>query len=292
MANRTWRRRVFLLPAELEDELAAALWEAGTLGVETRPAGPGDDRLRIEAWFDGEPDLSPLEALTPRGLEPAGGDEVADADWLAPWRAAARPFPVGERFLLDPREPDVEPEQAETVETGGRTLLRLPARRAFGTGSHESTRLALELLEAVPPSAESVLDVGTGTGVLAFAALVLGARRVAAFDLDLEAVAQARVNSRLNALSLQIFAGTSAALAPAARFGRVVVNVVPELVWDELPRLAAAVAEGGGLVFSGILVERGEAVCGRLADLGFAVAQERRAGEWVAFLFRRTGEPA
>ena len=287
MAERTWRRRVFLLPAELEDELAAALWEAGTLGVETRPAGPGDDRLRAEAWFDGEPDLSPLEALAPRGLEPAGGDEVADADWLAPWRAAARPFPVGERFLLDPREP----EEAETVETGGRTLLRLPARRAFGTGSHESTRLALELLEAAPPSAESVLDVGTGTGVLAFAALVLGARPVAAFDLDLEAVAQARVNSRLNALSPRIFAGTSAALAPSARFGRVVVNVVPELVWDELPRLTAAVAAGGGLVFSGILLERGEAVCARLAGLGFAAAQERRAGEWVAFLFRR-GEPA
>src|SRR5262249_18536591 len=112
--------------------------------------------------------------------------DVVEEDPLAVFRAASRPFPVGKRFWLDPGEP---PHAAAPP---GRIALLLPASTAFGTGGHESTRLALESLEEQPIAGAEVLDVGTGSGVLALAAAALGSRRAVGLDTDAEAVFVAR----------------------------------------------------------------------------------------------------
>src|SRR4051812_13488080 len=180
-------RRIYALPPDLEEAAIAVLWMAGTLGVQSTTATDG--RLRLEAWFSLEAD--PIEMLP--GVELEIEETVPDADWFATWRERAQPFPVGRTLYLDPREPEDAPPEVPD----GRRLLRLPARAAFGTGSHESTSLALELLEDADLQGRRVLDVGTGTGVLAFAALLFGAKSVVGFDVDPASPFHARDNSAL-----------------------------------------------------------------------------------------------
>src|SRR6185295_503064 len=195
-------RRVYLLPLSLEENLVAELWQAGTLGAQS--SALPDGRLRLEAWFPLE--TVPLQFET--GIELETEEIVPDADWLAVWREQARPFPVGRTFFVDPREPGEDPVEVPAC----RRLLRLPARAAFGTGSHETTSLALELLEEADVRGRRVLDLGTGTGILAFAALLGGARSVVGFDVDPAAPFHARDNSALNGLHPRLFAGRLSAL--------------------------------------------------------------------------------
>ncbi len=266
-------RRIYALPPDLEDAAIAVLWMAGTLGVQSATAADG--RLRLEAWFPLE--TEPIEMLP--GVELEVEETVPDADWFATWRERAQPFPVGRTLYLDPREPeDASPEVPD-----GRRLLRLPARAAFGTGSHESTSLALELLEDAELQGRRVLDVGTGTGVLAFAALLFGARSVVGFDVDPASPFHARDNSALNGLHPRLFAGRLAALRERPRFDLALVNVVPEQILPEMPDLADLLLPDAEAILSGILAERGRQVLDRMRGLGFVERDRRAAGDWVAF---------
>ena len=270
-----YRRLSFRLPPDLEDALVGELWLVGTQGVQSLP---GDDgRLRVEAYFpEGTEELG-LEL--PAGVELAADEILADQDWFAGWRERARPFPVGRTLFIDPREPEEAPEEVPA----GRTLLRLPARAAFGTGSHESTSLALELLEETEVAGRRVLDVGTGTGVLAFASLLGGARSVVGFDVDPAAPFHARDNSALNGLHPRFFAGRLAALREHPLFDLALVNVVPEQILPEMPGLVRLLRPGAEAILSGILVERGRQVLDRMRGLGFVERDRRTAGDWAAF---------
>lgn len=272
-------RRFYLLPPDLEDLAVADLWEAGTLGVQSTTAADG--RTRLEAWFP--LDAGPVEMGS--GIEEDGEETVPDEDWFAAWREKAKPFPIGKTLFVDPREPDEEPAGVPE----GRRLLRLPARAAFGTGSHESTSLALELLEDAELKGRRVLDVGTGTGVLAFAALIFGARSVVGFDVDPASPFHARDNSGLNGLHPRLFAGRLAALRERPLFDLALVNVVPEQILPEMPDLALLLRPGAELILSGILAERGRQVLDRMKGLGFSEQDRRTAGDWVAFRVGRVG---
>jgi ribosomal protein L11 methyltransferase len=266
------QRVVYRVSAEGEDGLIARLWQYGTLGVETRDGANGS--VLVEAYFAGEP---PSAAAVAGAAVVESGPTPA-TDWLAVWREAARPLEVGERFLLDPREVDQPPP-----ESAGRILLRVPARAAFGTGSHESTRLVLELMETTDFAGRRVLDVGTGTGVLAMAAMALGASGAVGCDVDLVAPILASQNARLNRLRPRLFAGSLASLSRAARFDVALVNVIPEEIRDELPALRAALAIPAVAIFSGILAERAEAALEALATAGFRALDSRASGEWIAY---------
>jgi ribosomal protein L11 methyltransferase len=275
-------RLFYHVPAELEDAVLADLWVAGTLGVQS-VAGP-DGEVRLEAWF---PEGAEVE-LPPRpGVRPETGDTVADLDWLAGYRALATPFPVGRTLFVDPREP----EEPDSGVPDGRRLLRLPARTAFGIGSHESTSLAIDLLEDMDLHGRRVLDVGTGTGILAFAALLLGAAEVVAFDVDPASPFNAMVNRRLNGLHPRLFTGTSAALRPGAPFDLELINVIPEEIGPEMPGLIDSLGPDGEAILSGILAEKGDEVLEGLRPLGLVErdrGDRRTAGEWVAFRLGRT----
>ncbi len=263
-------RVVFRIARELEDELAAHLWQADTLGTET--AADGKAHWRVTAFFEREPAGLDGFEIVERGETPA-------EDWLRRWRESAQPLEVGNRFLLDPREIDQPAPDA-----GSRILLRVPARAAFGTGSHESTRLVLEMMEGVDFKRRNVLDVGTGTGVLALAAMTLGARRAVAFDVDLVSPILAAQNSALNRLEVGFFAGGIEALAAPATFDVALVNVIPEEIRGGLAPLRALLKPGGAAVFSGILRERGRSALAVLRRSGFRRQRSRRAGDWVAYL--------
>jgi ribosomal protein L11 methylase PrmA len=213
---------------------------------------------------------------------------------MASYRAASQPLAIGELLWVDPREPSAaEAAVARAVTSArqaastsippfasrfrgmerhraltsagvpaGRTLLRVPARSAFGTGSHASTRLVLRLLERLPLAGATVLDVGTGSGILAIAAVALGARRAAAFDVDVAAALLAGQHASLNGMSARIccWAGGIDTLRPGTQFDVVVANALPHELRREQQRIVDAVRLGGDLLVSGIPAEEREEV--------------------------------
>jgi ribosomal protein L11 methyltransferase len=301
------RIRVPQRPQESEDLVAAWAWERGTEGIEFQ-SGPGGESILV-ATFEVEKlpareDLQDLAALVP-GVEVVDFGPVEAKDWLAAWRDAAEPIPLGDRLLVDPREWDLTPSELPLELRSGpraegasaeRFVLAIPARTAFGVGSHESTRLAYELLEATPLAAKRVLDVGCGSGILAMAALLLGARSAVGFDFDPAAGLLAGQYARHNGLAPAFYTGTIAALAApvsdAARFDVVVLNVLPHEIADELGQVVDQLAPGGDLLVSGVLGTEAGSVRAAIERLECRQTGAIAAGEWVGLRFTRTPDLA
>jgi len=180
--------RVTVLAAH-EDLAVALLYEAGTTGIEVQAAAGGS--VGLLAYFVAGPSRRGLErALTALPSAHVEAAAVPDVDWVARFRERFRAFDAG-RFRITP-------EWDRPV--GGGDVIVMDPGRAFGTGSHETTRLCLGALESLAGERPlgHVLDVGTGTGILAVAARRLGASSAVAADLDPEAVDSARLHARLN----------------------------------------------------------------------------------------------
>jgi ribosomal protein L11 methyltransferase len=289
------------VPAADEEAFTAELWARGLAGCEIR-AGDRGGELRVLAWF---PDPLPVAMATAmaswdlgrwsaRGVVAVGAEAVGQRDYLAEYRAAARPRELGRGFLTVESDPDdpgcaaIFAAAEAQARDSGRTLLRIPARTAFGTGSHESTQLAVDWLEDLDLDGRTVLDVGTGSGILAFVALSLGAAHVVGFDLDAPSVVVARANAELNADILSglgrpaFFAGRLAALA-RGRWQMALVNILPERILGELPALLPLLAPGASVVSSGNLWEHRSEILERFAVHGLACQGEKRRGDWAAF---------
>ena len=271
-------------PARLEDELVALLWMRGGLGSWSEPLPDG--RVRIHGFVAG--DCDELRLARSLRIDPevvvSSLAPVEVRDWAAEWRKSSGPIEVGARFLVDPREPE---EVEVPVSPGDRILLRLPVRTAFGTGSHASTRLAVELLETLKVAGRDTLDVGAGSGILSFAALALGARGAVALDLDPAAALLVGGYSSLNAFRPMVFVGTLGALAERSAFDLALVNVVPSEIAGDLARIAALVRPGGYAVFSGILESEAERALEAIGRVGFVERTRRSDGEWIAFVAER-----
>lgn len=301
MKHRRWR---FELPSRWEDSLSGDLWGCGCTGIHAgssfgtdfrdtlAPVDP-DRTIQLEAWF---PEPLPeaasafdLEAWEARGVCLVESESIAEQDWLAAYRASVEPFDVGGRFRVDPR--DVEPSRDEPG-PGDRIRLRIPAQTAFGTGSHESTRLMVVLLETLTLARRRVLDVGTGSGILALVCRHLGAEKVIGFDLDPASPLVARQNARLDSSAesssgCAFFVGTAAAIGSEATFDLLLVNVLPERIAADLPLLVSYLEPGGLLVSSGNLLERRDEMLERFARLGLRAIDEASEGEWVAFVLEK-----
>ncbi|MDX1632526.1 MAG: 50S ribosomal protein L11 methyltransferase [Thermoanaerobaculia bacterium] len=305
---RRYLRRTFRVAVAEEDRLVSLLAEQGSRGMEirTRETPAGEAEVEVVAYFDEQPLSHPGLPAEPGGVRNgiAWTEEhwIEDSDWLAAYRERARPFEVGERFRIDPRDP------AEAVGVlGDRLELKIPAGAAFGTGSHASTRLALEWLERSPPEGRRVLDVGCGSGILSLAAVALGGERVVGFDRDVGSALVAGQNARLNSGLLSasaprgsageqtrddgpaflLFAGTVDALGPAA-FDRILVNVLPRRIAGDLTWIARAAAPGGRIVLSGLVVADVAEVVESWRAEGWSPVAERREGDWVSLLLEAT----
>jgi len=161
------------------------------------------------------------------------------------------------------------------------------SRTAFGTGGHESTRLALLCLEEERPEGLDVLDVGTGSGVLALAAAALGARRAVGLDTDAEALFVARRNLRLHAFGTRVSLLAGPAEAVAALFPLVLANLLPEEFLAARRGVMARVAPGGRLVLSGLPLESEEEMLERLRSRRWSLAGRRAEGQWACICLER-----
>jgi ribosomal protein L11 methyltransferase len=226
-------------------------------------------------WVERENLESALAALARAGAAGLPTFEEKTIDWIAE-SAALRKAVLVERYLLDPHD-----DQLATPAPLGIRRLYLPAIRAFGTGSHESTRLAVRLLLSENLAGTQVLDVGCGTGTLAFVAALEGARHVVGFDLDRDAAFATREQARANRIPrLAAFAGPLEALRRTARFDVVVANMIHEELAPLLPALHARLAPGGRLLCSGQLVERRGEWDDLLRRSGFHSVRSIEENEW------------
>ena len=277
----SWTRLSFVLPADQEEWFSIELWARGATGVQISEATP--DRVRLQAYF---PDPLPFELAVreplwaTRGMHLSSQELIEEEDWLATYRRSARPFDVGERFRIDPGE------HGDAVPQTSRIVLRVPARRAFGTGSHESTQLILEWLESLDLSGTRLLDLGTGTGILAMAARRLGAVSVVGLDADPQAVVLARENGMLNATSVQLAVGGLSCLGQV-RFDLALVNIIPANWISEASSLARILTADGQAILSGITTEDGPCVSDVLGRADFEVVERRSKNEWMALCVRR-----
>lgn len=269
----------------LAEPLAVELFARGALGLEESNSAPGRTELAVYFPRRGVDETEVANVAAGLGAT-LSWEAVEPADWLARYREAARPVPLGRSFLADPRDPD---DPGEPASLAGRRTLRLPARTAFGTGSHESTRLAVELLEQDPPVDTCVLDLGTGSGVLAYVALVLGARRVVGVDIDPAAALVGGQIAALNRLEPRIVVGGAGCLRSEARFDRVLVNIIPAHWLGERETVRRLLTPEGRLLVSGFLVDQRSEVVGALAEEGFEPVTERTEGEWLAMWLARRG---
>jgi ribosomal protein L11 methyltransferase len=276
------------IPAPSAEEATVLLFERGASGVEEREPGvlampgaraPAPGCVLVVAYFEhrggAEAGVRVLEALGAA----AEIEEIAPRDWGEEWKKGLSPFSVGRVFL--------RPSWLVAAPPPGAAEVVLDPGMAFGTGTHPTTALCLAAVDAFLASrpGASVLDVGTGSGILAIAARKLGAGRVAANDEDPVAVEVARENAARNAVTVEI---TGAALSTlAGPFDLVVANILANVLVQLAPALAGRVASGGELVLAGVLGPQEEEVRAPFLALGLTPLEGARRGEWSLLRFRR-----
>lgn len=236
------------------------------------------DRLEQALWYLGRIRPLPAPAFRP----------IQESDWGEAWKVHFQPIPVGERLMIVPAwlEPD----------TAGRIPIRIDPGMAFGTGTHPTTQLCLELIETIQksvpdPGATELIDVGCGSGILSIAAVKLGARRALGVDVDPDAVAAARENALINGVSerLELEVGSLAEIqggqfslhkAPLV-LANILAPVIVQLLREGLGDL---LTPGGYLVLSGILEEQSQEIESALKINGLQLLEKRMIEDWVAFV--------
>jgi len=202
-------------------------------------------------------------------------ESVSDGDWADSWKRFFKPLPVGERLMICP--------SWETADPGGRARLRLDPDAAFGTGTHATTQLCLNLLEAYITPDCAFLDVGCGSGILSIAAALLGAGSVTGVDIDPVAVKTARENAEINGISRFRFDEGDLTRTVSGTFDVIAANIVADVIVALCPDIPGFLKPGGVFICSGVIDSRADEVAAALAGAGLAVPERREKEGWVAF---------
>jgi ribosomal protein L11 methyltransferase len=214
-------------------------------------------------------------------LPQASYQYIADENWMAAWKKFYHPIPVGKRLLVLPAW--LESQYPE------RLAVRIDPSMAFGTGTHPTTQLCLELLESYTPVGQPVIDVGCGSGILSIAAIKLGASRALAVDIDSQAVRSTRENAAANQVLEQIETGQGS--VEEVRSGQfsvvqarlVLANILaPVIIRLFQAGLDELVTPGGYLILSGILDHQADEVVQTAVSYGMTEVNRRQITDWVA----------
>ena len=295
----SWTEIVIEIARDHAEALSDALMDVGALSVSVEDA---DEGTAAEKPLFGEPGMEPEEAAWDHSRVVALTDEDADQavivaaaaaqiglatlpkftlrkveeqDWVRLTQSQFAPIHIGKNIW-------VVPSWHEAPDPDG-LILELDPGLAFGTGSHPTTRLCMEWLEAHPAPGKSVLDYGCGSGILAMVAKKLGAQQVAGVDIDPQAIESAHDNAQRNQCDIDYFLPDTFAQSQFAtqRFDIVVANILSSPLKLMAPMLSGRVADGGALILSGVLARQAEEVAAAYAPfikLGVWAEQDG----WVA----------
>lgn len=272
-----------------EELVSGLLFELGSTGIVTLDESV--ESVVLGAYFEGNRDGEDLARLIGYRAQAIGLERelmglslaaVPEQDWMQKWKEGFEPINVGKKLC-------VAPSWRLSEAPRDRIVIRMDPGMAFGTGTHETTRLCLELIE-MHWKGGSLLDIGTGTGILAIAAALLEpGSRITAVDVDPLAVETARENAALNGVEgrIEILEADPRKLADA-RFEVVAANLTAETIIELSDVLERLLKSGGFLIASGILTTLALDVESSLRNRNLIVVEREQAGEWSAIVSRKT----
>ena len=288
----------FLAAQDIESLMIEDEYEAQTLETPGAPPPTGDESARVTFYLpaddtgfarlaDARIALSDFrKSHTDCGTLLMTLDETKDDDWLDAWKAFWQPTPIGQRLLVVPAWEDAEDE--------GRVKLFLDPGRTFGSGTHVTTKLCLEAIEGLIHGGEKVADLGCGSGILAIAALKLGAENAFACDLEPDCPAVVAENLARNAVAAErctvrcgdLLTDETLAAQMGGGYDLILANIVSDVILALAPRVRGLLAPGGHFLCSGIIDTRAEEVAQALAASGLTIEESLQQDNWRAFLCR------
>lgn len=301
---RRWQRITIIIAPVMTDTVAAFLADHTGTGVEisSPPAGVRDSRERVIGYLSaGELESEAEESLVDieefitllaqnypaYPLPVVETDIILEEDWNRNWKRHFTVLSITPRIVIKPTW------ESCTIEDGSggpqKVVIEMDPGLAFGTGHHASTQLALQLIdEMFSPGAipGKVLDIGTGTGILAMACALLGSRAVTAVDIDPDAVVAAQENVRHNNLDKIVTVSNTDIASLKGSYDLIVANIVHDVLQEMAPDIIRLLVSGGRLIMAGILKnEQEKSIINTYAGLGCTHLQTHCEDEWVAILF-------
>ncbi len=245
--------------------------------VDEAAATEGGAVPEVILYLSKEEGQDKIRAIEERGYIISQRETVDDSQWKDSYKEHFKAAMLNSRIMVRPSWDGSEPPD-------GVKILELDPGMAFGTGDHETTSMCAELLEEVGCRGKYVLDIGTGSGILAIAAYMMGAERVLGIDIDPEAVRVARDNGEKNACPSDKVRFLEGDLTEGVDLKADIVtgNLVAEIVMKLAEDMGPCIKSGGTFICSGILSEKKDMVTGRLRELGFHIEDIRERGGWVA----------
>lgn len=306
---RHWVEVTIAVSPETEEAIVNAFWELGSSGVQQSGGGRTGASDRVTGFWSDRPGVDEKlhriarlwEELSNLGMAegpcPISTRRVSEDDWSGKWKAKVGPVRVSEGLMVAPPWSEAPwsalpwsealrsgPSRSDAHRTGRPLVVRINPGTGFGTGGHETTQLCLRQLEKRVRPGDRVLDVGSGSGVLAIASVLLGASRATGIDIDPETLGNARENARLNGVAdrVDVNAGRLDHPAVSGRYRVVVSNISAASLTAMLPGFAARLQPGGELILSGLLIEESGSFEAALASGGFSLIERETQGAWWA----------
>jgi len=296
MKEDIWVELAVRIPAKLTPAVEEFLENLGSVGVvEDSLAEKGEPETAsptIKAYLCGSLDsaaekievfrrfVASLSELFPEGMVgEVETSETREADWQR-WKEFFKPVSVSNRIVIKPTWEPYEPE-------GGEVIVEIDPGMAFGTGTHETTRLCCVLLDKTIRGGEDLLDVGTGTGILAIAAAKLGVGKIDAIDIDEPSVVISKENAELNGVLSKMNISSTPLEELSGQYNIVVANILAEPLVEMSADISIRLAEGGWLILSGILREKADRVVSTYEGKGLRLEERLEEGDWSALLFKK-----
>lgn len=284
-----WIKLTVTTTNEASEAVINLLMENGAGGVEIDDSDLS--QVELATYFQAQAGLVELlpeleqkiAQLREFGLDPGKGTvklaELDDDSWVDVWKKYYHPVRLTRYLTIVPSW------ESYTPETTDEKVIKLDPGRAFGTGTHPTTKLALQALETVVRGGETMIDVGTGSGVLSIAAKYFGVAQIAAYDVDAEAVKAAEENLALNGMQDAITVGANDLLAGIkTKVGLITANILAEIIVPLIPQAYECLKPGGIFITSGIIADKKDLIVSEIEAKGFVIDQILNIKDWYSII--------